>query len=67
MKKEPKFKPGDRVFFNDTRRGTIVECINQDEPADIRLQGFRYYIQARQMWSIREDAIDILARAKSTT
>lgn len=49
----PKFRVGDKVRFNGTHQGVIVDCF-------IESQGnkgpvYRYHIQARVLWAVRED------------
>lgn len=42
------------------RRARIVECINFDDPADLKAQGYRYivrHLKTRQDWSVPEWAL----------
>lgn len=48
------FKPGDKVRFEE-KMGKVLECINEDDLADRRLQGRRYYVMIKHnVWSITE-------------
>ena len=55
-----KFKVGDKVkthIHGYREQGTILECINVNEPDDIKIQGYRYYVslgRSKHIWSITE-------------
>ena len=45
-------------FNNGVKKGTILECINFDDPADVRAQGFRYYVaHSGYIWSVPESSL----------
>lgn len=38
--------------------GRVVTCINADEPQDLALQGYRYYVDAGGFrWSVPESGV----------
>lgn len=55
-----KYKAGAKVktyIFGKKSHGTILECINSDEPTDVKIQGFRYYVtlgRTQQLCSVPE-------------
>lgn len=56
-KTEPRFREGARVYYNPKqKRGTILEILNADDPADRALQGWRYIVRLEDLteWSVLE-------------
>lgn len=58
IKGEPWFWYGDVVADPDGYFGLVLKCINIDDPEDVKLQGYRYYvdfgIKKPNIWSMRE-------------
>ena len=52
--KTPMFEAESLVKYQG-RAGVVQRIINRKDPADVRLQGFRYEIQiGRDLWSVPE-------------
>lgn len=51
-----KFKSGDRVLNKHNNKIMyIIECINENEPEDVKVQGYRYYCEgSKHVWSVTE-------------
>jgi hypothetical protein len=59
-----KYSPGDKVKHVG-KRATVLECINFDDPSDVRLQGFRYLLQhSGYTWSVVESALSPVTTKK---
>lgn len=49
-----KYHPGDFVYYGE-KKGTVLKCINNDNPLDVRTQGYRYYVDVNgETWSVLE-------------
>jgi hypothetical protein len=57
----PRFKVGDKVYYESLRKtGTVQMCINAKDADDIRRQGYRYEVSFRgadYVWSVVESSL----------
>lgn len=49
------FTPGMKTYMNG-KIAYLIECINQHDPEDIKIQGKRWYVDSGgYRWSVTED------------
>lgn len=57
--KPPRFSPGE-VVYHGRDKAVVLECINDDEPSDVKIQGYRYYVRhSGFVWSAPESALSL--------
>lgn len=62
--KTPEFKVGERVRnVTHGEKGEVLQCINVNDRADVKRQGFRYYIKVgKQVFSSPEWSIKAIKK-----
>lgn len=65
------FEPGTKVTTTDLDgklTGIVLECINANEPEDVKIQGLRYYVVANgYVWSVPSDRLQATGTATPET
>ncbi len=55
--KPPKFMPGDNALY-ENRVVKVTHIVNSTDPADVRAQGWRYYVRYdKGTWSVPESSL----------